>query len=223
LAARRRFVLKTEPTAAAFLWRGTTAGQAGETQEEEVRMIAVHFEKQLVEQVLDAVKNAKPIHCDWNGRNMMSVAGTLLFALYTQGPHRDRLPGIQKVNELPGEHREAVEEDFEQDLHDALQFVGGLAMAVLRRRIRRYVRVNRRMHDLQRERKENYQVHQGQQRKVNAPRSFARFRRFGLRPRSAVAGVSERNRPMSAPSRAVAYYRMSQDRQETTIPTSHRG
>lgn len=93
-------------------------------------MIAVHFNKELVAQFLDAIQTGKPIHCEWNGRNMLALAGTLFFAVLTQGPHRMQLPGAPKMKDLHPERQEAVEEEFFQNIHDAIEYVSKLAMMV---------------------------------------------------------------------------------------------
>jgi hypothetical protein len=93
-------------------------------------VIGIRFEKKLVEQFLDAIQNAKPIHCEWSQFNMLSLAGTLYFAALSQGPLAYKLPGAPKMEGLHRERREAVEESFHQDIHDAIEFCGHLATMV---------------------------------------------------------------------------------------------
>lgn len=93
-------------------------------------MIAVHFDKALMEKFLHAFNNAKPIHCEWNGRNMLLLAGALYAAVMSQGPHAHQVTG-QKMENLPDEHREATEETFKNDLADAIELIGLTAFQVL--------------------------------------------------------------------------------------------
>ena len=94
-------------------------------------MIPVYFDKKLVVQFLDAINNGKPIHCEWNGRNMLMLAGTLYAVVYSQGPQAREALGRPPMESLPSEHREAAEAEFGQDIHDATEFVAGAVFDIL--------------------------------------------------------------------------------------------
>jgi hypothetical protein len=98
-------------------------------------MIAVHFSKAFAEHFLDAVQKGQPIappDAGWTGNHMLTLAGMLYAAVFSQGPHAFQVTkgGQNKLMTLPEEHREAVEETFKQDIHDAIEFLSNLAFQV---------------------------------------------------------------------------------------------
>jgi hypothetical protein len=92
-------------------------------------MIAVHFSKDYAQAVLDAIQTGKPIPPPpgpgWTGNAMLTLAGILYAAVFSQGPHQHQLAGISQAQReaMPGERREAVEETFHRDVHDGIEFL----------------------------------------------------------------------------------------------------
>jgi hypothetical protein len=64
----------------------------------------------------------------WSSLAMIQVAGACLFGAMSHGPIR---PGLPAAHRLPTEHREAVDCDFQQDLHAAIEVCCQLMMAVV--------------------------------------------------------------------------------------------
>jgi hypothetical protein len=106
-------------------------------------MIVVHFNKQFAETFLDAISTGKPIPAPadgWTGQHMLTLAGMLYAAVFSQGPHalqatsggdRERLnKALAKLKSLHPEKLEAVEEEFNEDIHDGIEFLSHLLCAV---------------------------------------------------------------------------------------------
>jgi hypothetical protein len=100
-------------------------------------MIAVLFNKAFAESVLDAIQKGTPIPVPpgpgWTGNDMLTLAGILYAAVFSQGPHAYQAAGLpaSAMAKLHGEHREAVEEDLKRDIHDAIEFINDLASQVI--------------------------------------------------------------------------------------------
>jgi hypothetical protein len=102
-------------------------------------MIAVHFSKEFAAQVLDAINNGNPIPVppgDWNGNNLLTLTGVLFTAVFAQAPHAYQLAGISpgEIAKTPFEHREAIEGNFNRDIHQALDFLSMLTFRLLARK-----------------------------------------------------------------------------------------
>jgi hypothetical protein len=98
-------------------------------------MIAVHFSKQFAQQVLDAIKSGKPIPLPegrWTGNNMLTLAGILYAAVFSQDPHAYQIAGIDSatLKKMHTEKREAVEESFRRDIHNGIEFLSLLTFRV---------------------------------------------------------------------------------------------
>jgi hypothetical protein len=99
-------------------------------------MISVHFSKDFARQALDAIQNGKPIPLPegtgWTGRGMLTLAGVLYAAIFSQGPHTHQVAGIDEATrrKWPAEKQEAVEATLRRDIHDGIEFLGMLAFKV---------------------------------------------------------------------------------------------
>lgn len=94
-------------------------------------MIPVWFDKALAESFIDAVQTGKPIHCEWSGRNMLTLAGVMFATVFSQGPALYQMPGMPKVNDLHNERQEAIEEDLTADIHAAIEFLSHVTFKVI--------------------------------------------------------------------------------------------
>jgi hypothetical protein len=99
-------------------------------------MIAVHFDKAFAEQVLDAVETGKPIPLpkggQWTGNHMLTLAGILYAAVYSQGPHSHQIAGIDAaLLEMHAEKQEAVGDTLSRDIHDGIEFLSMLTFKVM--------------------------------------------------------------------------------------------
>jgi hypothetical protein len=102
-------------------------------------MIAVHFSKKHAEAVLDAIKNGKPLPAPeggWTGGAMLSVAGMLYAAVFSQGPQAHPAAGITAAMEkvMHKEKQEAIEKTFHRDIHDGIEFLSQLTFLVIDRK-----------------------------------------------------------------------------------------
>jgi hypothetical protein len=99
-------------------------------------MISVHFSKAFAQTVIDAFKTGKPIappSGNWTGNEMLTLAGMLYAGVVSQGPHNYQVAGItaEMKKQMPRERREAIDETFTQDIHDAIEFLSGLMFQVI--------------------------------------------------------------------------------------------
>ena len=99
-------------------------------------MIAVHFDKGYAQAALVALQAGRPIpppgNFGWTGRAMLTLAGLLYAALYSQGPHAHQLTGVDEARMremLPG--HEADEDTFGRDIHDGVEFLSRLTSQVV--------------------------------------------------------------------------------------------
>jgi hypothetical protein len=99
-------------------------------------MIAIHFDKGYAQTVLNAIQDGQPIPppggTGWTGRALLTLAGMLYAAVYSQGPHAHQLTGIAEAKRralLLG--HEADEDTFERDIHDGIEFIGHLTFQVI--------------------------------------------------------------------------------------------
>lgn len=98
-------------------------------------MIGVRFSKQFAEKVLDAIQSGKsipPPDPGWTGDHMLTLAGILYAAIFSQGPLAHRMAGIDSsvFKKMHPERREAIEESFNRDIHAGIEFVSQLALQV---------------------------------------------------------------------------------------------
>jgi hypothetical protein len=99
-------------------------------------MIGVHFDKARAEQVIKAIKTGKPISAPlggWSQNDMLALAGMLYAAVFSHGPHAQQVAGITPamMREQHPEKRQAVEETFHTDIHDAVDFIAKLTFKVM--------------------------------------------------------------------------------------------
>lgn len=99
-------------------------------------MHAVHFDKAYAQQVLDAIQGGRPIPVppdNWTGNRMLTLAGILYTAVWSQGPHSQQVlgPAGAKLAQMHPEHREASQEALTQDIKDAIEFVSVLTFKVI--------------------------------------------------------------------------------------------
>jgi hypothetical protein len=95
-------------------------------------MIAVQFAKARAETFIECIKAGKPIGPGpdgWTGNEMLALAGACYFAARSHGPSAYWLKAVDVAN-LHDEHREHVEESFENDLHAAIDCYAQLTMLV---------------------------------------------------------------------------------------------
>ena len=93
-------------------------------------MIVIEFDKARAEGILDSLSNAKaiePVEDGWTTQDMLTVAGTLFFALQSRGSLT--LFGQDHAN-LPTEHREALWIGHTSDLRGAIDYLSVLARKV---------------------------------------------------------------------------------------------
>jgi hypothetical protein len=95
-------------------------------------MIAIAFEKTRAEHFIDCIKNGSDIKCmpkGWTQGDMLTLAGALLAAAYSQGAplHQDQ----DELMSRPNEHREMIESQFTADLHGAIEFNSMLTFKVM--------------------------------------------------------------------------------------------
>lgn len=93
-------------------------------------MYPVMFEKARAEAILAAIENGEPIPAadhGWTIYELMQVAGACYFAAMSHGPPT---ADLERLGQLPLEHREATEETLYQDIHDAIEFNSHLTMQV---------------------------------------------------------------------------------------------
>lgn len=92
--------------------------------------IPVIVVKEQLAYYLDCINNGKAIEAPkggWNGYDLLTLAGVCFFGRMSHGPAS--LSDFN-VDDLPPEHREAVYETFNQDLHIALEWYGHKAELV---------------------------------------------------------------------------------------------
>lgn len=99
-------------------------------------MFVVHFSQPWATKFVDAIKHGEPISPPsgaWTGNEMLTLAGMLYAAVYSQGPHSHQAAGVTaaQAKKLPEERREAIEETLTQDIHDAIEFVSMLTFKVI--------------------------------------------------------------------------------------------
>ncbi len=93
--------------------------------------IAIKFDKQRAQQLLDTLANGMPIEPPaegWTGNDMLAVAGACFFGATSQGPASFWLRDLPE--NLHQEYREAAEETFMNDLRAAVEFYSHLSMMV---------------------------------------------------------------------------------------------
>ena len=99
-------------------------------------MIAIHFDKGYAQAALVALQAGRPIpppgNFGWTGRAMLTLAGLLYAALYSQGPHAHQLTGLDeaKTRAMLAGH-EPGEGSFARDIHDGIEFLSHLTLQVL--------------------------------------------------------------------------------------------
>jgi hypothetical protein len=99
-------------------------------------MHVLHFNRAGAQQFLDAVKNGKPFtppSGQWNGNDMLTLAGMLFAAVFSQGPHRHQAAGLteEEVKKIAFERQEATNETLEKDIQDATGFISMLTFKVI--------------------------------------------------------------------------------------------
>src|SRR5262249_23106036 len=69
----------------------------------------------------------------WTGNRMLALCGILYAGVFSQGPHGYQLKGevAAKIKAMHPEKREAVEETFNLDLHNAIEFISHLTFKVI--------------------------------------------------------------------------------------------
>jgi hypothetical protein len=100
---------------------------------EEITMAyPIDFSRDAAAGWLDALQRGGPLVAPdghWTVSTMVSLAGTLFFGAVSHGPLiYMRHPG--RLESLPREHREAVEDSFFVELHGAIEFCGRLASSI---------------------------------------------------------------------------------------------
>ena len=97
-------------------------------------MIAIHFDKGYAQTVLNAIQDGQPIpppgNFGWTGRAMLTLAGLLYAALYSQGPHAHQLTGLDEAK-TRAMGLEADEDTFGRDIHDGVEFLSRLTSQVV--------------------------------------------------------------------------------------------
>lgn len=99
-------------------------------------MMPVHFGKPFAKHLLDAVQTGQPIQPPkggWTGNNMLTLAGMLYAVIFSQGPPAHQAAGLgeARFKQLHPEHREATEENFNADIHNAIDFLSMLTFKVI--------------------------------------------------------------------------------------------
>jgi hypothetical protein len=100
-------------------------------------MITIHFDKAYAQAVLDAIQTGKPIPpppgAGWTSNAMLTLAGVLYAGVFSQGPHQHQVAGVTAAmkESWPAERQEAVEETFQRDIHDGIEFLSNLAFRVI--------------------------------------------------------------------------------------------
>jgi hypothetical protein len=97
-------------------------------------MIAIHFDKDYAQTALVALQAGRPIPPPggpgWTGRAMLTLAGVLYAALFSQGPHAHQLTGVDEAKR----RAMGLEEEgdtFARDIHDGIEFLSHLTLEVL--------------------------------------------------------------------------------------------
>ena len=93
--------------------------------------IAVKFDKSRAVYYLDCLANGRPVEPTaggWTGNEMLALAGACFFGAMSQGPQSFWLKEIPET--LHPEHRELVEQTFDNDLHAAIEFYSHLTTQV---------------------------------------------------------------------------------------------
>ena len=96
-------------------------------------MYPIDFDKARCEVLLDCINNGMdfPVPAGgWSGTEMMRLAGTLYFAVFSQGPPQ-YLGDFEKLESQPEEYKEAISETLEDSMNDALEFYTILTQKVL--------------------------------------------------------------------------------------------
>jgi hypothetical protein len=91
------------------------------------------FDKKRAEEIMDCITHGKPIAPDgkagWNLYDMLAVAGACYFGVLSRGPQR--IPGTEiDLSKVPEEYREAHEDTFVTEIHDAIEWYGNATMLV---------------------------------------------------------------------------------------------
>jgi hypothetical protein len=97
-------------------------------------MIAIRFDKRRAEYLLDCLRTGKPIAPSdpsrgWTQFDMLALAGACHFAAMSRGPAL-HATGVAPLDQLPPEHREAAEENWDADLHGAIGWYSQVTMLV---------------------------------------------------------------------------------------------
>lgn len=103
-------------------------------------MDAIDFRKERAEYLLDCIATGKPIKptddSGWTRHDLVGLAGACYFAALSHGPMGyvaalgDTEKAQKALDYLHDEHREAVDEAWQNDLHAAIGFYGHLTMLV---------------------------------------------------------------------------------------------
>jgi hypothetical protein len=104
-----------------------------------VTRLAVQFNKEHAEAVLDAIKNGKPLPVPegrWTGGAMLSVAGMLYAAVFSHGPQTHQVARITAAMKkaMHPEKQEAIEQTFHRDILDGIQFLSQLTFQLIHRK-----------------------------------------------------------------------------------------
>jgi hypothetical protein len=100
-------------------------------------VIGIRFNKEFAQKALDAIQNRKPIplpeEAGWTGRGMLTLAGILYAAVFSQGPHVHQVAGIDEATrrKWPAERQEAVEDTLTRDIHNGIEFLSMLTYKVI--------------------------------------------------------------------------------------------
>src|SRR5262245_39386361 len=100
-------------------------------------MIAVHFSKEYAQKALDAIQHGKPLPLPpggrWTGNDLLTLAGILYAAVFSQGPHAHRAAGITPamLAKMHPERQEATAETFHRDIHVGIEFLSMLTFRVI--------------------------------------------------------------------------------------------
>ena len=94
--------------------------------------IAFTFDKTTGVQFVKTLAEGGPIRHEgpWTADEMLTLAGACYFAVFSQGPTMDKVAVhlVKKVPERHPEHAEAREQEFNADIHGAIEFLSTLAM-----------------------------------------------------------------------------------------------
>ena len=98
-------------------------------------MIAIRFDRAYAEQVLDAVRNDRPIPVPgggWTQNASLALAGMVAAAAKSHGPQQGAFHGsnFDEFRKQHPERQEAVQDTFRSDLLAGIDFLSELTLAV---------------------------------------------------------------------------------------------